>query len=176
MAKTSKPKPPPKPRKRNEHEEQLLEQMLEAKLPTPIREYALIPGRRFRADFAWPMFRVAVEVQGGIFRRGGGAHSRPGKIMQDMEKHRLATLYDWRLFPVATHHIPNGQALTLIIELFDRIDPSRRGTYFDIEGETRRQTAKLHYELTGVIDRTQSFRIRRPLERARDLLQEAIDL
>ena len=46
--------------------------------------FAASLGRKFRADFAWPEYQLLVEVQGGIWRRGGGAHSHPIDIERDI--------------------------------------------------------------------------------------------
>ncbi len=35
-------------------------------LPKPAREYRFHRERRWRFDFAWPDYKVAVEVEGGI--------------------------------------------------------------------------------------------------------------
>ncbi len=66
-------------------------------LPVPTREHQFMPGRKWRFDYAWPEHRVAVEMEGGIWMRGGGAHSRPANIERDMEKYNAATLRDWRV-------------------------------------------------------------------------------
>ena len=52
------------------------------------REFRFAPPRRWRLDFAWPAVRVAVEIEGGIWRPGGGAHSRPANIERDAEKQK----------------------------------------------------------------------------------------
>jgi hypothetical protein len=54
--------------------------------------------RRFwRFDYAWPEVRLAVEVEGGIWRKGGGAHSHPLNIERDAEKYTAAGLLGWRV-------------------------------------------------------------------------------
>ncbi len=47
-------------------------------LPEPEREFcfAYHLGRKFRFDFAWPYERLAVEVDGGIYKPGGGRHGQ----------------------------------------------------------------------------------------------------
>lgn len=89
-------------------------QMRTSSLPVFTRQFLFVPGRRFAADFAQEKFRLLIEVQGGIWRRGGGAHSHPSNIQRDVEKHQLAVLSGWHLFPVTTDEVKNGQALKLI--------------------------------------------------------------
>lgn len=96
------------------HEEKLAFQMHAANLPAFVRQLAFIPGRKFTADFAWPELRLVVEVQGGIWRRGGGAHSHPTAILRDIEKSQLAVINGWSVFPVTTDEVTSGHALRLI--------------------------------------------------------------
>lgn len=62
---------------------------------TPEHMFAKTAGRRWRFDWAWPDAMVAVECEGGIWRRGGGAHSHPINIMRDLEKGNAAVLLGW---------------------------------------------------------------------------------
>lgn len=92
----------------------LLFQITASGLPKPDTQVEFAPGRKFKADYAWREFRLMVEVQGGIWRRGGGAHSHPNNILRDIEKQQLAVLNGWWVFPVTTDEVRNGQALKLI--------------------------------------------------------------
>ena len=95
--------------------EEILAFQIKAKgLPKPDREFYAIPGRRFRFDFAWPIERVLVEVQGGTW--GTGAHSTGKGISRDCEKHNLAVIEGWRCLDVTTDQIRSGKALRWIEE------------------------------------------------------------
>jgi hypothetical protein len=89
-------------------------QMEAAGLPIPTRQFQFAPGRKYPADFAWPVYSLLVEVQGGIWRRRGGAHSHPTNILRDVEKLQLAVINGFLLFPVTTDEVKNGQALKLV--------------------------------------------------------------
>lgn len=39
--------------------------------PPFVKEYRFHPGRRWRLDYAWPNHRVAVELHGATWTRGG---------------------------------------------------------------------------------------------------------
>ena len=65
-----------------------------AGLPEPVPEYRWHPVRKFRADYALPLHRVLIEIDGGLFINGG--HSRGAARMHDMAKDRAATLLGWR--------------------------------------------------------------------------------
>jgi hypothetical protein len=67
-------------------------------LPTPIPEYKFAaPERQYRADFAFLEARIIVEIDGGVWRKGGGAHSHPTNILRDMERTNEASIRGWRL-------------------------------------------------------------------------------
>lgn len=85
-------------------------------LPIPEREYAGIPGRRFRFDLAFPSVRVAVEVDGGVYAVGedgqqGGRHQRPAGFEADCEKLSLAAAHGWRVLKVTPSQVRSGKAL-----------------------------------------------------------------
>lgn len=61
----------------------------------PHTEYLFEPARKWRFDFAWPRFKVAVEIQGfGPGGRGGG-HQLQARMMNDNEKHNRAAELGW---------------------------------------------------------------------------------
>jgi len=69
--------------------------------PEPVREYAFAkPDRDFRFDFAWPSHKVAVEVQGGLWK--GHGHQRGVAYTAGCEKSNLATTNGWAVFYYTT--------------------------------------------------------------------------
>lgn len=69
-----------------------------------VREHRAIPERKFRADFAFPASRLAIEVQGGIFR-ARGAHAGPTAAKRDMEKANLYVTSGWRVLYFGPHNL-----------------------------------------------------------------------
>jgi very-short-patch-repair endonuclease len=67
--------------------------------PEPVREFRFCE-RRWRFDLAWPDVRVAVEIDGGMFVRGG--HNRGPQITKDHEKRNAAVLLGWRVLVYTT--------------------------------------------------------------------------
>lgn len=63
----------------------------------PEREYRFHRHRKWKFDFAYPDRKLAIEVEGGIWRRGGGAHSSGLAIIRDIEKYNTAILMGWRV-------------------------------------------------------------------------------
>lgn len=71
---------------------QLLKQ---EKLPIPETEYKFCDSRRWRFDYAFVKYKVAVEQEGGVWSRG--RHTRGTGFIKDMEKYNKATLLGWRV-------------------------------------------------------------------------------
>lgn len=100
----------------SQHEETLAIHIRADNLPVPVREFAAIPGRRYRYDFGWPdpPYKLLCEVQGGVFIKG--AHSTGVGITRDAEKASLAAVNGYRLIVVTPAHIKSGLALKWIRE------------------------------------------------------------
>lgn len=64
-------------------------------LPLPVTEHRFDPSRRWRLDFAWPKFKVALEVQGGIWTRG--RHTQGAALLNEWEKLNAAAMAGWRV-------------------------------------------------------------------------------
>lgn len=62
-------------------------------LPEAVREYRFHPVRRWRFDFAYPEYMVAVECDGGQWAPYGGRHARD----TDREKLNAAASLGWRV-------------------------------------------------------------------------------
>ena len=62
-------------------------------LPEPVAEYRFHSVRKWRMDWAFPAFKVALEIDGGVWT--GGAHGRGTGIVRDQEKHNYAACMGW---------------------------------------------------------------------------------
>lgn len=71
-----------------------------AGLPIPTPEHQFHPTRGWQFDYAWPLHLVALEIEGGIWKKGGGAHSHPLNIERDLEKYSEAAILGWRVLRV----------------------------------------------------------------------------
>jgi hypothetical protein len=80
--------------------------------PDPEREYLLVPGRRWRADFAWHDKLLAVEIEGGVW--SNGRHTRGGGFTSDCEKYNEAQLLGWRVLRFTGEHLNNGYAMACL--------------------------------------------------------------
>jgi very-short-patch-repair endonuclease len=93
-------------------EETLADSLRLLKVPQPQRQYLFCPHRRWRVDFAWPVQKLAVEVEGGSWV--GGAHVRPRRFEQDCRKYNQLALCGYRLLRFTGSQIKSGEALTVI--------------------------------------------------------------
>lgn len=94
-------------------DEPLLPKLLRQEgLPAPDTEYVFHPTRRWRFDFAWPLHRVALEVEGGIWTKG--RHVRGVGYLRDMEKYNAAAVLGWRLIRVTPDQRDQLSTVSLI--------------------------------------------------------------
>lgn len=61
-------------------------------------EELFYPGRQWRFDFYIPDFRLAVEIEGGVF--AGGRHTRGAGFSEDIEKYNSALLVGVRVYRI----------------------------------------------------------------------------
>lgn len=83
-------------------EDTLIAQINREKLPVPVQHHRFHPTRKWEFDFCYPALKIAFECEGGIFRKGGGAHSSGKAIIRDIEKYNTATLLGWRVIRLHT--------------------------------------------------------------------------
>ncbi len=98
-------------------EDELLSQIETAKLPTPLREYRFHETRKWRVDFAYPDWRIAIEVEGGTWV--SGRHNRGAGFEKDCEKYNELSLAGFYLYRFTTSMIKTGTALTTIQRAFE---------------------------------------------------------
>lgn len=109
-------------------EESLDWQIRAAQLPEPRRQYRFLENRRYRADFAWPGLKLLVELQGGKWVPGGGAHQRAKRWESDMERMNLAQLHGWILLQFSGDQVRSGEALSWIETAMEMLDGRGKGT------------------------------------------------
>ena len=76
--------------------------------PRPRPQALLIPNRRFRFDYAYIAARLAVEIQGQIWRKGG--HTSGHGITRDAEKLNELACIGWRCLHITPEQIDSGEA------------------------------------------------------------------
>jgi hypothetical protein len=84
-----------------------------ASLPAgAVPEFRFHKRRRWRFDYAWPRYRVALEVEGGVW--SGGRHVRGKGFLGDMEKYNAAVIGGWRILRVTPQQLADGTADRLV--------------------------------------------------------------
>lgn len=96
------------------YELNLIFQIKALKLPAPVAQYRFAPPRRWTFDLCWPDRRLACEVEGGIFIRGGGRHNRAQGFEKDCEKYSEAAIRGFAVLRVTTGQVKRGDAVRLI--------------------------------------------------------------
>ncbi|MCM1168922.1 MAG: endonuclease domain-containing protein [Bacteroides sp.] len=76
------------------------------------KEYRFHPTRKWRFDYAIPAYKIAVEVEGGVWTQG--RHTRPQGFLGDMEKYNTATLMGWRVFRTTPNRLLSFSTRNLI--------------------------------------------------------------
>lgn len=83
-------------------------------LPRPIHEYEFHRGRKWRFDFCWPDWDIALEVQGGLFVQG--RHNQGAAMLQEHEKLNAAALDGWFVLYTTPKDVESGKVFELLGE------------------------------------------------------------
>jgi len=87
-------------------------------VPVPVREHSFHPTRKWRFDYAFPLHKLAVEIEGGALlttktgRSKGHAH--PKRFFGDMEKYNAAAVLHWRVLRFTPNQCCTKAALATI--------------------------------------------------------------
>ena len=76
----------------------------------PEREFRFHPVRMWRFDFAWPLYKIAVEIE------GRGRHQSFGGFVKDAEKYNRAAIMGWRVLRYTPAMVTRGDAINDIVE------------------------------------------------------------
>ena len=102
--------------KRSEGEILFADVLEQINVPAWEEEYIFLDGRRFRFDFAWPPFLIAVEIEGGTYSMG--RHTRGSGFAKDCEKYNLAALDGWSVYRFTTCMVKDGTAGNFMKKVF----------------------------------------------------------
>lgn len=78
------------------------------------RNVTFIPGRKFRADFWFEDLRLALEVDGGVFKRGPTGHTTGVGYHSDRVRDQLALASGIVTVRFTTPQIRNGEAVKYV--------------------------------------------------------------
>ncbi len=81
-------------------------------IPAAQAEYVFAPPRRWRFDYCWTKYKVALEIQGGLFSHG--RHTRGAALLKEHEKLNAAACKGWRILYCIPKDVQNGSVFSLI--------------------------------------------------------------
>jgi len=99
---------------KKKHEAAFLFQIQSLGIKEPVQQFKFRETRKWRVDFAWPERKLAVEIEGGIWRRGGGAHSHPVNIERDIDKGNALAMAGYHLLRFTDKHIRSGEGVQTV--------------------------------------------------------------
>src|SRR5260364_351962 len=102
-----------------------------AKLPEPQREYRFDAMRRWKFDFAWPNWKIAVECEGGIWTQG--RHTRALGFEADCSKYNAATVQGWRVLRFTAGMVKSGAAVELLTQAIQQAACGASNALFLVE-------------------------------------------
>lgn len=89
------------------------------------REYRFSQARKFRFDFAFiTEDRLAIEVDGGVWKGGQGRHTSGAGYTRDCEKNNLAILEGWRVLHFTPDMVTSGEAIRIIDSALNAEEPA----------------------------------------------------
>lgn len=87
------------------------------------KEYKFSDDRRWRFDFVVcdpsRKLQLGIEIEGGIWVKGGGGHNRGQAFIDDMEKYNHAVLAHWRVLRFTLDQVLKGDAIAFIRRVLD---------------------------------------------------------
>lgn len=96
------------------------ESMLERLLPSGwVKEHRFHPVRKWRFDYAWPQYKIALEIEGAVWSRG--RHTRGSGFVKDIEKYDEAVLLGWRLVRITRGDFDKGRAADLVQSIINSL-------------------------------------------------------
>ena len=92
-------------------------QLQEAAAPEPVREHRFNPPRKFRFDFCWLNIKLAVEIEGGTYKKS--RHTSARGFKQDCEKYNQAELLGWTVLRFDSAMVNNLEAINTTLHALD---------------------------------------------------------
>lgn len=86
---------------------------VESGLELPVPEYRFHETRKWRFDWAFVSYRIALELEGGAWSRG--RHVRGRGFVEDMSKYNEAQIAGWRVLRITPQQFNDGTGLELVM-------------------------------------------------------------
>ncbi len=100
-----------KPREKSPGEETMAQHLIAYKIPFE-REVMFYSQRKWRFDFLLTGTQIAIEVEGGIWTKGG--HTRGKHFEEDCLKYNTAAALGFKVFRFSTGMVKSGKAIDFL--------------------------------------------------------------
>lgn len=90
-----------------------------------IKEYKFHETRKWRFDYAIPKYKIAIEVEGGVWI--GGRHTSPKGFLGDIEKYNTATVMGWKVLRTIPDELCSNATLDMIRNIIKQSKAELRG-------------------------------------------------
>ena len=98
--------------KKSELNEKIFYELLKKeRLTVPMKEYRFCE-RRWRFDYAFPEYKIALEIEGGVWING--RHTRGKGYINDCEKYNRATILGWKVLRIVPNMLICYETIQLI--------------------------------------------------------------
>ena len=87
----------------------LLKQIEREGLPMPDTEAMFHPQRKWRVDYLWRWWKLALEIEGGLWIMG--RHNRPISMLKDFEKYNELAFYGFYLLRFTPQEVKSGKTI-----------------------------------------------------------------
>lgn len=77
-----------------------------------VKELRFHPKRKWRFDYAIPDYKIALEVEGGVWT--GGRHTSPKGFLGDIEKYNTATLMGWIVLRTTPDELMTAKTMDIL--------------------------------------------------------------
>ena len=88
-----------------------------------VTEYRFHPTRRWRFDYANEQFKIAIEIEGGVWT--GGRHTSGSGFTADMEKYNEAVLHGWFLLRFTPDQMTKTATYETIRRLINNLNTNK---------------------------------------------------
>ena len=85
-------------------------------VPEPVSEFRFHASRKWRIDWAWPAYKIGLEVDGGIWHNG--RHTRGAGWLKDSEKLNAAAIAGFRMLRTTPQQMASGAIFDTLREVF----------------------------------------------------------
>lgn len=80
-------------------------------------EFKFMDNRRFKFDFAWPIWKIAVEIEGGTYA-GKSRHTTGKGFKGDCIKYNFATSLGWQVYRGDSEMVRKGELIVFLTDVF----------------------------------------------------------